>query len=227
MWSSTVTPGDFACFIPALKNFTTPLYISTTFNGTADYMNISAAGIRTADNGIMFEGSGKLKRSGHGIEWSADIDRLTCTEKGINSIIDKLPGENGKLKETATRLGDIQYKGDIGGTGNSLHAEGTLTSGIGSASFKLKQAGTHINAHLETNRLDIGRLTGNNKFGTLATTVDVSCKRTARHCQTYVWTANFHALTITDIHTQTSSQKAFTTRCRSKVRWEWTTPTDK
>lgn len=177
MWSSTVTPGDFACFIPALKNFTTPLYISTTFNGTADYMNISAAGIRTADNGIMFEGSGKLNRSGHGIEWSADIDRLTCTEKGINSIIDKLPGENGKLKETATRLGDIQYKGDIGGTGNNLHADGTLTSSIGSASFKLKQAGTHINAHLETNRLDIGRLTGNNKFGTLATTVDVSCKK--------------------------------------------------
>lgn len=180
MGSSTVTPGDIACFVPALKNFTTPLYVSTTFDGTASYMNISAAGIRTADNGIRLEGSGKIRKNGRGLEWKADISSITCTEKGINNILDRLPGDNSKLKETTARLGNIQYKGDIGGSGNSLYADGTLTSGIGAASFRLKQDGTRINAHLDTKGLDIGRLTGNSKFGTLATTVDVSCKRNGK-----------------------------------------------
>lgn len=177
---STVTPGDLASFVPALKSFTTPLYISATFNGTTNYINISSVGIRTENNGIRFDGNGRIRKNGQKLEWYAHIGNITCTEKGISNLLDRLPGENSRLKETVERLGDIQYKGDVGGTGNNIHADGTLASGIGTANLKLSQNGKHVNTYLGTNGLDIGRLTGDNRFGMLATTVDISGERAGK-----------------------------------------------
>lgn len=174
--SAKVTLADVAYIVPELKTFTTPLYISTTFNGTSTQANMSAVNIHTADGGIKLVGHGRIVHTGHGTAWDAQIGTLDCTAEGIKQTLEKLPLGGRKLQETLARLGDIHYNGGIGGKQGSLHADGMLDSGIGQARLNVKQHGTLIEAHINTGGLDVGSLLDNDKLGMLATTVNVSCE---------------------------------------------------
>lgn len=177
MWSSEVTPNDIACFIPALRNITTPLYVSTTFKGTANSISISPIGIRTTDNGIKLEGHGKIAHTKQGLKWSANMSDLSCKAESIRKILETLPFGNGKLQETLYRLGNIKYQGNINGDDDNLYTDGILDCNIGQANFRFRQEGTHISAYLDTDGLDIGKLTNNNKLGMLATNVNIKCNK--------------------------------------------------
>lgn len=174
--SAKVTLADVAYLVPELKTFTTPLYISTTFNSTSTQANMSAVNIHTADGGIKLVGHGRIVHTGHGTAWDAQIGTLDCTAEGIKQTLEKLPLGGRKLQETLARLGDIHYNGGIGGKQGSLHADGMLDSGIGQARLNVKQHGTLIEAHINTGGLDVGSLLDNDKLGMLATTVNVSCE---------------------------------------------------
>lgn len=174
--SAKVTLADVAYLVPELKTFTTPLYISTTFNGTSTQANMSAVNIHTADGGIKLAGHGRIVHTGHGTAWDAQIGTLDCTAEGIKQTLEKLPLGGRKQQETLARLGDIHYNGGIGGKQGSLHADGMLDSGIGQARLNVKQHGTLIEAHINTGGLDVGSLLDNDKLGMLATTVNVSCE---------------------------------------------------
>ena len=174
--SAKVTLADVAYLVPELKTFTTPLYISTTFNGTSTQANMSAVNIHTADGGIKLAGHGRIVHTGQGTAWDAQIGTLDCTAEGIKQTIEKLPLGGSKLQETLARLGDIHYNGGIGGKQGSLHADGMLDSGIGQARLNIKQHGTLIEAHISTGGLDVGSLLDNDKLGILATTVNISCE---------------------------------------------------
>ena len=175
MRQSSITPADLACFIPKLKAFTTPLQINATVDGTSKQTYIRDAGIHAADGGVSLKGRGWLAHTGRSLTWGAEIDKFDCKAVSIMQTVSKMPEANGKLQETLASLGDITLNGNMGGAGNSLHAEGTLACGIGRADFRFKRDGKHIDAHVDTDGLDIGRLTGNDKLGMLAATTSISC----------------------------------------------------
>ena len=172
---SKITPRDVACLVPSFKNNSNPIYVTAAFDGTRHNMNISRLEAFSHDGLTSLTATGRISKNKTGTAWHADIKRFRCTAQSIDEMLSNSLGKNIKLPEMLMRLGGISYTGGISGTGGILSAEGTFTSDIGKADIKVNKNEQRIDAHVNTNGLNLKHLLDNDKLGMLATTVNVSC----------------------------------------------------
>ena len=175
MDESKLTPCDLAFILPTLKRNTNPIYVTSSFSGTNNTIDINKLKLRSHDGQINLAATAKAAKAHGGTIWRADISHFECTAESVVKIINNSLDKEIKVSDMLSSLGKIKYKGSISGRGARISADGTLKSDIGRADIRADKKGATIDAHVSTGGIDIGRLLTDDKLGMMAAAVNVRC----------------------------------------------------
>lgn len=166
---SKLTPADLAWIEPRLANATVPIDIGAKINGTANTVNINGLYAHSQDDGMSLSASGKINMSrGEDMAWHADIVKLMCSSTTIGRIITTMASGETQLPGTLARMGDLTYNGTVSGKGQDIRLNGTIACGVGKAEIKADKTGMHVNAHVNTAGVNVGKLLDDKKMGMVA-----------------------------------------------------------
>lgn len=166
--------SDISCFVPALKDCKQVFFITSYFSGRSDNLFIKNLRISSQNNGLGIDASGKITGLASEKSWTADIKHFNCDVSTIQDIVESIKKTDFALPDYVLNLGNIGYKGQIGGNKNNLHANGYITTGIGDVQIKANKQGTLVNAYISTKELELNKLLDDNRFGLTAMTTTFS-----------------------------------------------------
>lgn len=171
---SVVTPADFAPLLPVLKTYTRPVVLAADFNSTSMGVRVKHLEMGVPQQGlpstlhsatdIHLALDGSLNYQDKVPRWVANINDLTVNAEGLEMFAGKIPA-------AVVRLGNISYRGSVGGYGTDLSTRGHLRSGAGDARVDLARRGDNLMAKIETQGFNLRQLLADDKFGTLATNI--------------------------------------------------------
>ena len=176
--NSYVSLADLSAFVPQLKKFDTPLYITLSVSGTADDINVGTADVRTLNSGFVLQTSGRisgltekdsLKVEAPAIKLYAKAKEiLDKTEnafelprKAVDAIgLARFVSVDGSLRYGSKRL---FYAGTVNTALGGISANGTLSHG----------KNVRFRGNLSSKSLNLGRaLSKENLLGTMAFDID-------------------------------------------------------
>ena len=168
---SRIQPGDLAAIVPQLREFNTPLSLSTQFSGTLnsvkfDYLNLDAGAP------LKLACSGYYDKSGSQPSWFAQIGHLEARADAISKFAKNF-GTTISIPEEVLRLGSITCQGEVGGKAQDIALRGHVKTDAGELTTAGSLSGNHLVAHVETDGVDLKRILADDNFGMLATTIDV------------------------------------------------------
>lgn len=169
---SKVTPYDIKCFSPMLKHFIHPLFIESTFYGTSTGITVKRLSIRSTNGTIYLHANGSLKGWNQSPKWHTTIDNLHLSANGIQFIFDQL-GTHFRIPKEVTRLGSINFRGNIGGYRQDVALKGTFRTDAGNADIRLGKHGLQFAGHIESRDIQFARITQNKQFGIIASNISV------------------------------------------------------
>lgn len=169
----TVNPTDISCLVPILSRFTVPVSAHIALRGTSTSLRISQFEMALSNNGVKIEGDGSVYNWNSTPRWVANVRRLTADATAISGICDRLKPQI-ELPTVVSRLGDISFLGEIGGLGlDDLSARGTLNTDAGNVKVVAGKSNSHINGRIDTDGIDLQRLSDDSHLGTLAASLYV------------------------------------------------------
>lgn len=167
-----ITPYDLRSILPAFNNFKNPIFLNSTFSGTSTTMRVSELHIYSEDNDMELQANGWLS-NWNDPHWNATIDRLNLSGETIDFVTKNINGENIQIPAEITRLGDVHYRGIIGGSGNSISTKGILRTDAGNANLGIGLKGNNFTGRIETDGINLRRILANDDFGMVATRINV------------------------------------------------------
>ena len=171
---SSITPSDISCFIPEMSKANKPLALHATVSGTSNMINVHEISMESEDNDFSINASGSLSNNKR---WFSNIQDFHISSQAISFIQQNILNEHKKLPAEIERLGDISFVGDVGGFGNDVSAKGHLSTDAGDADLGIGLHGDSFTARLETKGIDIRQILNDDKFGILASEVDIDGNR--------------------------------------------------
>lgn len=172
--NSELTLADLAWIEPRLGKASTPININAEFHGTAHSINITRLNLNSRD-GIRLVASGGASKTQKGTAWHADIRRLECNVTEAYKTFGGMADTNNEPPIILGHLGNISYTGTASGNNDIVRLNGTISSGVGGAVVKLTKSGKHISANVNTDGINISKLTDDKKFGIIAANATVHC----------------------------------------------------
>ena len=172
---SRITPCDIACFDASLQSFTNPLTLSTSFSGTSTMLTIDRLLASSEQGNFNLKGSGSMSHIGSTPKWAAKIDDLQISHHTIDFISKNLQGKKADIPEEITRLGNVTFKGQVGGVGvRELSLKGSLNTDAGNALLGIALHDQHFTAQVKASELDLHRILDDNHFGKLSANLDAN-----------------------------------------------------
>lgn len=170
--NSTITPCDLACFAGFLNSFRNSILINSNFSGTSTTLLVKRLTVASDNRSINLNAYGAVSNWQSTPRWTATVNHLTLKESGIKFIADNL-GQKFNIPIEVTRLGDINYRGQVGGLGADINAAGTLRTEAGNASLTFRKTHRNFNGHIETSGINLKRILADDHFGNIATQINV------------------------------------------------------
>ena len=167
-----IDPADLHCILPDVVPTSHPLTFETTIETNPNWLHCPLLNISSTDGLLTLSASGALSADGN---WRASVEHMTIGEALLEELRDSLP----TLPLLVTRMGCISLSGELE---RNVNAMLTVHSDIGTAIGHLTLEGRQEScqelwtAHMETDSLDLGRLTNNPLLGIIATRLDLSGK---------------------------------------------------
>ena len=174
---STVSPADLAAFVPALKNFHDPIKLIANAEGSINNIDLTNLTLRYADK-LLFIGAMKMKGLPdipntflHG-----EVKKLYVTTEGVQGLANNFSNKQITLPEPITRLGTINFTGNISGLFSNLVAHGKLSTQVGSINTDISfgkdpQRGiqSFLKGHIHSEGIDLKQiLSENNPMGNIS-----------------------------------------------------------
>ena len=170
----TVTPADFACFVPALKHYTQTAWITLDMSYYDGELHVgqldisSQPGIKLIMKGDISGLTGPFK------EMKANFPtfKLDAEGRSINSIINDFATLPDNTKALISRLGDVKLDASVSGSAEAAEFDGSLSIAQGAAEITAKYKALADNGHslkgeFHTEGFDLGSLLDNDDFGLL------------------------------------------------------------
>jgi len=164
MEKAKITPSDISFLVPALKNFTNPVFVSTDISGTGSTLQVSRLLVSSAKNSIALNVNGTASKTDEAFAWSANINELKLSREGIQFLMDNL-GADLRIPHQVTRLGNICFSGTTSGENASLNVEGNLRTDAGNSTLAFNKQADKFNGKFLTNGLKLGHLLEDNRYG--------------------------------------------------------------
>lgn len=183
---SQISLKDLSSFIPAFNNFTDVLEVSAEASGSINNINLKHLTL-SLDEQLMFNGRMELR----GITNPEDtyvfgrIEQLNITNQGLSNLINNFSQYPVILPDPVTRLGTINFTGEISGFFDNLVAYGKFSSAIGSVqtdvlfgSNKEKNIATYVRGQVVSSVLSIDKLFAeNNPYGNARFDISLDASR--------------------------------------------------
>lgn len=173
-FSGTLEPSkiffpDVACLLPDAETLNTPIYIAASFSGTSTSLRIRSLNLRAADGSAKLTADGSVSNWNASPKWFVNIRMLSVSAYTINKLADA-----NKRIEPLTRLGNIVFIGNAGGYGKDIATKGIIHTNAGNANIAFGKHENHFSGRLETQGINLQKILNDDKFGTLATHINVS-----------------------------------------------------
>lgn len=161
---SFVTPSDFASFVPALKNITSPLYLSFMADGSQNTINLRQLNLHTDNNSTDIRLDAKISDITGNLTINADNIRLFVNEEDRKNILNTIsPSLHSDILDN---IGDISYTGNIVASSQQFQADGRLTTDVGNMDLDAYMTDDrHMFGNISTEGIDLAMLTGEGQFG--------------------------------------------------------------
>lgn len=169
---SIITPSDLSYFTSSLKNFRNPITLSSDFSGTSTSIRIKNLQVGSKTNSINLQADGSVSNWDSKARWAALITHLRMSAAGIKFVTDNL-GQKFEIPVFVTRLGNIHFQGNVGGYGADIAAKGILHTEAGNANVAIGKHNRHFSGRVETQGLNLKQILADNKFGHIATRINV------------------------------------------------------
>ena len=176
---STITFSDLACLLPSLKTFNSTLTLSTFFRGQGEDINVSDLLVHSTTGDIDIDIDGWVRNlTLTDPTWYADINDLRLSDKTISFISENLKGQQMDVPPIVTRLGNIHMKGFVKGTGTSeITTNSQLATDAGNVAMNLMlNRQREFSGSINTDGINLKQLLDDEKFGMLATKINLSGK---------------------------------------------------
>ncbi len=170
---SQLTLSDASPFLPLFRNFNNTLFLSSAFSGTSTSLRVATFSLTSADHSINLDMNGSVTKLASGIRWATRVGKLSLSARTIEFISRNLKGQKINVPEAANRLGDVTFKGDVGGLGKNIALKGTLETDAGAARLGIGLHDKRFSAHIETAGIQLGKILADPHFGIVATHINV------------------------------------------------------
>ena len=174
---SRVTLSDVSCLLPSLQTFQSTLSCAASFKGKGDDLEIPAlmVGSNTGDVNINLKGEvrGLTQQEP---SWQTNIENLALSAKTINFISENLKGRRVEVPQELVRLGSIHLTGVASGQGVSdVQTRGQLKTDAGNVALAFSMnPQRQFKGSIDTKGFNLRKVLADDRFGQLATTIDVS-----------------------------------------------------
>ena len=174
-------------FSPALANFTLPLRLRTTFNGTDEQLHFGGVSVVTDDKKLSIRAHGSITglRDSRQLAVRFHVDRMTAQAGSKERIISQFPVKKFMMKQLHN-LGTIHYRGDFAVLWKREQFEGLLQTACGDARFRfhLDEQNKYVVGNVRTDSFMLGRAMDMPDIGKVVCQAsfrfDISKPRTAR-----------------------------------------------
>ena len=174
---SSVRLSDVSYLLPSLKTFQSTLSLAAEFHGKGETLQVEhlKVGSTTGDININLGGTVQEILQEEPL-WKADIYDLGLSAKTISFISENLQGQHIQVPEVINRMGSIHLTGSLSGKGISeCRANNKLTTDAGQVTLQMSlDAARHFKGNIDTKELNLKRLLNDERFGVLATTINLS-----------------------------------------------------
>ena len=167
---SVIVPSDFAFIDYSLQKFNNPINLYAEINGTSTSLRLKQLKLTTKYTKLLLNGS--IRNWQLNPRWSAKIEKFNISSEGIKYISNNTP-KNIKLPKVLTSIGDISFFGQVGGYNKDFAITGVLKTGAGSANLALGKHMFDYTARIVTSNLQLNKILNNNKFGSIATKINI------------------------------------------------------
>ena len=167
----SLTPADITCLYPKASAMSGGINLSARFSGSINVAHLHHLQLSTAE-GVRLRANGNIQDLQETPQWIANIEQLSLNAEALQKIAQNASSDL-NIPPALLRLGDIAYRGEIGGKGKQYAMRGRLSTDAGIANLTAGIHDLHITGHAETEGLDLGRILADDRLGMLATTIDI------------------------------------------------------
>ena len=192
---SFVTLSDLAFIYSAFKTTKRTVVLRTDFSGTSSSVRIKSIQLSVPSKGtkasllspadIRLTADGSANGIPSSLRWAANLSRLTVNGEGLKLLTGKIPAP-------VSRLGSIQFKGFVGGYQSDIALKGLLLSEAGNARLGIGKHGNSFTGHIESAGFNMRQILNDNKFGTIATNIDIDGNLKNKYIKTQGTISQFH-----------------------------------
>lgn len=177
---SYVTPKDIAPFVPALMHFKDRLYMSASFRGNRERMEVPNMRIQSTGNEVQLRVENtyaSLHMKGRPYVNMASL-KIAITRKGLDFLWRNMQGEGVDMPPTLANTEHLTFNGKVQGYTDHLTAQGNLQTGIGEVNttatlLTSTEGQLHYRGEVQSPLLDMGKLLGpEQKLGNLSLNIN-------------------------------------------------------
>lgn len=167
---SSIGTADLACLVPALRQEGRTVFIDSDISGAYNHVAVNALTINTSSRGLSLTASGRVAseayifdaiKRGKGLRWNVEVPRLHAAADESGVLLKAL----GIDLPILAKAGDIDYALSAGGTEAVTHADGMLSTAVGTVRHKATLQGRRVAVEATTSTLALGALLGTKAVG--------------------------------------------------------------
>ena len=173
---SFITLSDLAFIYSDLKNIKRSVVLRTQFSGTSSSVRVKSVQLSVPQNGLkpLLQSPADIRLTANGsannipsaVRWAAAVSQFTMNGEGLKLLAGKIP-------DAVSRMGSIRFKGNMGGYMSDIALKGSLLSEAGNAYLGVGKHGSSFTGHIESSAFNLRQILNNDKFGTVATNIDI------------------------------------------------------
>lgn len=168
-----ITPSDFNCFLPMLRDYTSPLFLTLDASGSIEHITLDHLLLIGIDYGLTVDLAGEVHHTTSPRDRQIKLRKLhlDASASAIDRALSLAVGMPEKTKAMIGRL--MGCVADISGTygHNELDFKGLIDTGIGSltaeAAMTFVNHGLEISGQISTPGFMLGKLLNNDMVGNL------------------------------------------------------------
>lgn len=170
--NSRLSLADLKGFLPALSSMQQPVYLNTSFEGSNNILNINTLNIQSDDD-LKVVADGTLSHWLRHPAAEIHFDQLKVNSNVIQAFTGNQQTNNNVIN-VLSRLGDIEYKGNARIADQRYALDGVLNTSAGNATIDAAMLNRMITAQVQTDNLDLGKITADERLGTITANLQVN-----------------------------------------------------
>lgn len=167
-----ISTADIKSILPKSIQINNEISLSCSFNGRSTSLIVNKLNIFNSNNSLRLDAHGSISDWDLTPRWIANISELQATAEFIHTLLSSSKIE----KSPITRLGNINFRGNIGGYGKDVAIKGNISTGVGNANLAVGKHKDSFTARINTKGIRLDKILDNPTFGTLVADIDVDGK---------------------------------------------------